>query len=146
MTDNIEDLQETYPGAGTFKFGHDAESSRAMIDLVRHGKKRAICAALSDFKDEPEAMPVVGRTDIVAHWDGTPALVVKTIRVDEVRFCDVTENMAYADTGGDNLLVWRKQTKPILRAGGHYEPTMMLVFEFFQLVEDLDGRQIEEKS
>ena len=63
-----EDLQETYPGAGTFKFGHDAESCRELVNLVRRGKKRAICAPLADFEGEPEAMPVVGRTDIVALW------------------------------------------------------------------------------
>jgi len=32
--------------------------------------------------------------NIAANWDGTPALVIRTTKVSEVRFCDVTEEMA----------------------------------------------------
>ena len=145
MTDNIEDLQETYPGAGTFQFGDSAETCAENIHLVRKSNKRATCAPLRDFKDDPASMPVVGRVDIVADWDGMPTFVVKTVRVDEVRFCDVTENMAKAD-GFKDLLAWRKSTKASISRGGNYDPAMLLLFEFFSLVEDLDGRQIEEKS
>jgi len=67
-----EDLQETYPGAGTFKFGDSKDLCQDLIQLVRNGKKTATCGAASDFADEPEAMPVVGRCDIAANWDGTP--------------------------------------------------------------------------
>jgi len=141
-----EDLQETYPGAGTFKFGHDAESSLAQINLVRRGQKRAICAPLADFEDAPEAMPVVGRTDIVAHWNNTPALVVKTVKVQEVRFCDVNTNMAHSDLGRDDFTGWRKATKAAIKREHTFDPEMLLVFEFFQLIEDLDGRQIEPRS
>jgi uncharacterized protein YhfF len=145
MTDNIEDLQETYPGAGTFQFGASAETCAALIELVRRGKKRANCAPLRDFRSEPEAMPVVDRIDIVADWDGQPTFVVKTVRVDEVRYCDVTENMAKAD-GFETLLAWRKANKASISRDGNWDPVLPMLFEFFSLVEDLDGRQIEEKS
>jgi len=141
-----EDLQETYPGAGTFKFGHDAESSAALVKLVRAGSKRAICAPLADFEDDPDAMPVEGRTDIVAHWNNTPALVVKTVRVQQVRYCDVNTNMAHSDLGRDDFTAWRKATKNAIKRDHKFDPEMMLVFEFFQLIEDLDGRQIEPRS
>ena len=141
-----EDLQETYPGAGTFKFGHDAESSLEQITLVRRGHKRAICAPLADFEDAPEAMPVVGRTDIVAHWNNTPALIVKTVKVQQVRYCDVNTNMAHSDLGRDDFVAWRKATKAAIKRDHKFDPEMLLVFEFFQLLEDLDGRQIEPRS
>lgn len=141
-----EDLQETYPGAGTFKFGHDAESSRELINLVRRGTKRAICAPLAEFEGEPESMPVVGRTDIVALWNNTPALIVKTVRVDQVRFCDVNTNMAASDLGRDEFTAWRKATRAAIKRDHKFDPEMMMVFEFFQLIEDLDGRQIEPRS
>lgn len=145
MTDNIEELQETYPGAGTFKFGDSAETCAENIRLVRKSNKRATCAPLRDFKDDPASMPVVGRADIAADWDGNPTFVVKTVRVDEVRFCDVTENMAKSD-GFKDLLAWRKATKASISRNGNHDPAMLLLFEFFSLVEDLDGRQIEPKS
>ena len=137
-----EDLQETYPGAGTFQFGHDAESSAALISLVRAGQKRALCAPLAEFDEAPEAMPVEGRTDIVAHWDGTPALVVKTVKVQHIRYCDVNTNMAHSDLGRDDFTGWRKATKAAIRGDHKFDPEMMLVFEFFQLIEDLDGRAL----
>ncbi|MCF2871133.1 ASCH domain-containing protein [Octadecabacter sp. G9-8] len=141
-----EDLQETYPGAGTFKLGHDAESCRAQVDLIRKGGKRAVCAALADFEDAPEAMPVEGRTDIIALWNNTPALVVKTVKVQQIRYCDVNTNMAHSDLGRDDFTAWRKATKNAIKRDHKFDPEMMLVFEFFQLVEDLDGRQIEPRS
>ena len=141
-----EDLQETYPGAGTFKFGHDAESCTAQINLVRRGHKRALCAPLADFEGAPEAMPVEGRTDIVAHWNNTPALVVKTVKVQQVRYCDVNTNMAHSDLGRDDFTAWRKTTKAAIKRDHKFDPEMVLVFEFFQLIEDLDGRQIEPRS
>ena len=141
----IEDLQDTYPGAGTFMLGDTPAESTDLIALVRNGKKRANCAPLRDFKDDPDSMPVPDRIDIIADHDGTPTFVVKTVRVDEVRFCDITENMAKAD-GFKDLLAWRKATRARIKTGGNFDPAMPLVFEFFSLVEDLDGRQIEPKS
>lgn len=138
----IEDLQETYPGAGTFRFGADAASSKALVSLVRQGKKRAHCAPLAEFADDPGAMPVEGRIDIVAHWDGTPALVVKTVKVQQVRWCDVNTNMAHSDLGRDDFTAWRKSSKADIKRDHAFDPEMPLVFEFFQLIEDLDGRAL----
>lgn len=138
----IEDLQDTYPGAGTFKFGDSAELSARLITLVRNGRKRATCGAQRDFEDDPDAMPVEGRIDICAHWDGTPALVIKTTKVRQIRFCDVTEDMALAEGENDTLEGWRKGHKAYFKRNGGYHPEMMLVFEHFDLIEDLDGRQL----
>ena len=115
MTNDTEDLQDTYPGAGTFKFGDSAELCQRLISLVRQGKKTATCAALADFEGAPEAMPVVGRCDIAANWDGTPALVIRTTKVQEIRYCDVTEEMALAEGENDTLLGWRKDHKAYFR-------------------------------
>lgn len=142
MTDDTEDLQDTYPGAGTFKFGDSAKLCQHLIALVRQGKKTATCAALSDFDGEPEAMPVVGRCDIAANWDGTPALVIRTTKVEQIRYCDVTEDMALAEGENDTLLGWRKDHKAYFKRNGGFDPEMMLVFEHFELVEDLAGREL----
>ncbi|GHF08869.1 ASCH domain-containing protein [Aliiroseovarius zhejiangensis] len=140
MSEDMEDLQVTYPGAGTFKFGDGPELSARLIALVRSGKKRATCGALADFADEPEAMPVVGRTDIATNWDGTPALVIKTVRVQQIRFCDVTEEMALAEGEDDSLEGWRKGHEAFFARNGGFDPEMMLVFEHFDLIEDLADR------
>ena len=76
-----DDLQRKYPDAATFRFG-DSESLCAwLLELVRQGKKTATCGALRDFREEGEALPIVGRRDIALNWNGTPALVIRTIDV-----------------------------------------------------------------
>lgn len=142
MTDDIEDLNDRYPGAGSFRFGDGPALCARLIALVRAGKKRATCGALRDFDDDPGAMPVVGRADIATDWDGTPALVVRTTRVDLVRFCDVTQEMALAEGEDDDLGGWRAGHQAFFARNGGFDPDMMLVFEHFDMVEDLEGRGI----
>jgi len=136
----MEDLQVTYPGAGTFQFGDTAELSAHLIGLVRSGKKRATCGALSEFEDDPASMPEVGRCDIAANWDGTPALVIRTLKVEQVRFCDVTEEMALAEGENDSLEGWRRDHEAVFTRTCGFDPEMMLVFEHFELIEDLADR------
>ncbi|RYH04251.1 ASCH domain-containing protein [Salipiger sp. IMCC34102] len=142
MTDEIEDLNDRYPGAGNFTFGDSKALCQELIALVRAGKKTATCGALRDFEDEPEAMPVVGRCDIAMNWGGSPALVIRTTQVQTIRFCDVTEKMALAEGEDDDLDGWRAGHEAYFRRNGGFSPDMMLVFEHFELVEDLDGRAL----
>lgn len=137
-----EDLQDTYPGAGTFRFGDSKALSDALIALVRARRKTATCGALRDFDEEPEAMPVVGRCDIATEWDGTPAVVIRTLKVDTLRFCDVTEEMALAEGENADLAGWRADHQRYFERNGGFDPEMMLVFEHFEVVEDLKGRAI----
>ena len=140
MTDDMEDLQQTYPGAGTFKFGDSETLCNELLALVRSGKKRATCEAFAEFADDPASMPKVGRSDIAANWDGSPALVIKTTKVDKVRFCDVTEDMALAEGEFETLDAWRKGHQAYFTRNGTFDPEMVLVFEHFELVEDLADR------
>ena len=140
MTDDYEDLQDTYPGAGTFKFGDSPELCAELIALVRQGKKRATCATWAEFEAEPEAMPVVGRCDIATNWDGTPAFVIRTVKVQKIRFCDVTEEMALAEGEDEDLAGWRKGHEAYFTRNGGFHPEMLLLFEHFELVEDLADR------
>ncbi len=141
MTDtpeDMEDLQVTYPGAGTFKFGDSAKLSARLLERVRAGQKRAMSGALAEFDDDPDSMPKVGRCDIAANWDGTPALVIRTVKVEQVRFCDVTEELAQAE--GESLEGWQRGHKAQFERQGLFDPEMMLLFEHFELVEDLANR------
>lgn len=141
MTDipeDMEDLQVTYPGAGTFQFADSAKLNARLIERVRGGHKRAMSGALSEFDDDPASMPVVGRCDIAANWDGTPALVIRTKSVEQVRFCDVTEELAFAE--GESLEGWQRGHRTQFEKAGIFDPKMMLVFEHFDVVEDLANR------
>lgn len=140
MTDDMEDLQVTYPGAGTFTFGDSPELCAELLDLVRQGRKTATCEALAAFDDDPKSKPQPGRCDIAANWDGTPALVIRTTKVQKVRFKDVTEEMALAEGENDTLDGWRRDHEAYFKRNGGFDPEMMLLFEHFELVEDLSDR------
>ncbi|WP_456389618.1 ASCH domain-containing protein [Profundibacter sp.] len=139
----IEDLQDTYPGAGTFKLGEDAETSAALIALVRAKTKHAECAALAEFGGDEDSMPKVGRCDIIANWDGTPAVVIKTISVKTLPFDKVTERMALAEGEHETLAQWRNARQKHFKRSGGFKPDMPLVFEFFEVVENLVGSEID---
>ena len=84
-------------------------------------------------------MPVVGRHDVALNWDGTPALVIRTTTVTQIRYCDVTERMALAEGENDDLAGWRSDHAAFFTRNGGFDPQMMLVFEHFEMVEDLDS-------
>ena len=139
----IIDLQDTYPGAGTFTLGEDAETSAALIALVRAKTKHAECAPLAEFGGDEAAMPMVGRCDIIANWDGTPAVVIKTTSVKTLPFDKVTERMALAEGEHETLAEWRKAREKHFKRNGGFTPDMPLVFEFFEVVENLIGSEID---
>ena len=139
MTETVEDVQARYPGAVTFKFGDGDALSELLLSLVRGGGKRATCGTLAEYQAAPESWPVVGRCDIALNWDDSPALVIRTAKVEEVRFCDVTEAMALAEGENETLAGWRRDHEAYFRRNGGFDPEMMLLFEHFELVEDLAG-------
>ncbi len=134
---SLTDLQTTYPNAVTFTFGDGPELCHRLLSLVRAGKKTATCGAAVDFENGDEAMPVVGRCDIALAWDGTPALVIRTINVTKVRYCDVTEGMALKEGENETLAGWQRDHKDYFTRNGGFAPEMDLIFEEFELVVDL---------
>jgi uncharacterized protein YhfF len=140
VSDEFEELQDTYPGAVTFSLGDSNALCVKLNTLVREGKKKATCGALAEFEGDSLSLPKPGRCDIATDWDGTPAFVVRTKSVEHVRFCDVTEEMALAEGEDENLEGWRKGHKAYFERNGGFDPDMMLVFERFEMVEDLANR------
>ncbi|GAA3861942.1 ASCH domain-containing protein [Celeribacter arenosi] len=138
--DNMEDLQVTYPGAGTFRLAETEGRVAHLNKLVTAGKKTATCLPWAEFEGDADSLPQVGRCDIIANWDGTPAAVVRTVSVDKVKFRRVTPAMALAEGEDADLDAWRKRTAKAFGKNGTLDPDTLLVFETFELVEDLGER------
>jgi uncharacterized protein YhfF len=149
MSGNTENLNDTYPGAGTYCFGENDADSKAQLALVRAGEKSLNCEALSAFGGDENALPQVGRCDIAANWDGTPALVTKTVFIEKRRFCDVGWELAMREGIGNSLAEWRAFREEYFTRNGGFDPEMMLVFERFEVIDDMAGRELpsaKEKS
>lgn len=133
----LVEAQQRYPGSTTFTFGDSAELCAAILALVRAGRKTATCAALREFEEGGEVMPIVGRRDIALSWDGAPALVIETECVTLTRYCDVEEAFALAEGESDSLAGWRADHREYFERNGGFDPKMMLVCERFRFIEDL---------
>ena len=138
------DLNTKYPGAGSFKFGDSDAMNAELIALVRAGKKTATCGKASDFVDDPGALPVVGRRDIVTNWDGSPALVIETLSVERKAFDAIDEAFALAEGEDASHADWYKNHRTYFERNGGWTGDMEMICERFRLVEDLiDWEQAE---
>lgn len=125
-----------YPGAQTYVFGDSARLSGALLALVRAGVKRATCLSMAEVA-RGEAMPQIGRCDVATTFDGRPALVNRTVELRLVRFCDMTEEMALAEGEDEDLAGWKAGHERYYRRLGVFDPEMELIWERFEVVEDL---------
>jgi uncharacterized protein YhfF len=125
--------------AFTFKFGDSKELSDRLIQLVREGKKTATCGALREYGPGKEEMPVVGRQDMALNWDDTPALLLETVEIQHLRFCDVDEYFALAEGENETLPGWQRDHQAYFERTGGFDPEMVLVCERFRLVRDLEA-------
>ncbi len=136
MTDEMRDLNDDYPGAGTFCFGDGPELCSRLTDLVIAGAKTATCGALRDFPQGEPGRPKVGRRDIATAWNGTPRVVIETVEVTERRFRDVPEDFALAE-GEGTLNDWRAGHRAHFERTGGWSEDMWLLCERFRVVEVL---------
>jgi uncharacterized protein YhfF len=137
----LEEVKERYPEAETYRFGDSAALSDQLLALVRAGKKRATCTAVAEL-GLSEAMPEVGRRDIVLDYDDVPQLVTETLELREVRFCEMSEDMALAEGEDETLAGWRQGHEAYYRRAGIFAPDMALIWERFEVVEDFGGGDV----
>ncbi len=132
----MRDLNDDYPGAGTFRFGDGPELCDELLALVIAGTKTATCGALRDYPPGEPGRPQVGRRDIATDWDGTPRVVIETTEVFECRFADVPEAFALAE-GEGSFEDWRAGHVRFFERTGGWSEDMWLLCERFRLVEVL---------
>jgi uncharacterized protein YhfF len=136
---------DPYASAVTFSFGDSPQMADELLALVIAGTKTATCGALRDFGPGKEAMPVVGRRDIVLDGQGRRAAVIETLEVAIRRFDEMDESFAYDEGEGFRTLAdWREGHQAFFERNGGFSPDMELVCERFKLIEVLDRVEREQ--
>ena len=131
-----------FADAVTFSFGDSPAMSDELLGLVLTGKKTATCGALRDYSAGGEAMPVIGRRDVVLDGQGRRAAVIETIEVTIRRFDEVDQDFARDEGEGDRTLAdWREGHQSFFERNGGFSPDMQLICERFRLVEVLDCKE-----
>jgi uncharacterized protein YhfF len=133
-----------YADAVTFAFGDSPVMADELLALVLAGIKTATCGALRDYATDGEAMPAVGRRDVVLDGRGRRAAVIETTEVVVRRFDEVDAAFARDEGEGDRTLAyWRAGHRAYFERNGGFAPDMELVCERFRLMEDLRGAELE---
>jgi len=125
--------------AEQFIFGDTEALCNHLLSLVRTGKKTATCGSIEDYISGSEAWPKVGRKDAAMNWDGTPALLIQTVHVEQIRFCDVDESFALAEGENADLAGWQRDHQAFFERNGGFSADMLLVCERFKLVHDFES-------
>lgn len=125
-----------YANAVQFSFGDSPALADELLALVLAGKKTATCGAVRDYGVGKEAMPEVGRRDVVLDGAGKPAAAIETISLEVRRFGDVPEDFALAEGEGD-FAAWRSGHIAYFERNGGWSEDLELVCERFKLIEEL---------
>jgi uncharacterized protein YhfF len=121
-------------------FDDNEPSANELADLVLSGRKRATAALLWAHEVEGKRVPRAGDLSIVTDYAGHAKCVIKTLRVDIVPFCQVTEEFAHTEGEGDGSLDYWRTTheaffaRECARIGRIPAPDMPIVCERFEVV------------
>ena len=140
MTITPEQAVQKYPGATTFRFGETPDMCARILEMVRSGAKTATCALPSEFSPDAPA-PSPGRVDIALDWQGKPALAIRTLSVERIRYCDMDASRVPAQGEFEDLDHWRAAYREELSTMTDFHPDIELLYERFELVEDFGASQ-----
>ncbi|MGG7521811.1 ASCH domain-containing protein [Enterobacter asburiae] len=136
----LEELKSIYPGALVWHFGDSPELADELVQLVLSGIKTATCCSKISFQREYERgeAPYAGSYNIILDGAGQPMCVTQTVRLQIIRFCEMTSELASKEGEGDlSLEYWKEGHKRYFEREGTYSEEMELVFEEFELTEIL---------
>lgn len=130
----LRDALAIYPGAVAYCPGDSPALNAEVLGLMRSGAKVLTCDAWE--RSVAEGLPVVGRVDIAMDWDRAPALATRTLAVERLRFCDVSEAMIPPQAEFRDLAEWRRGYTAYLTRAGIFHPEIEMMFETFEVVRD----------
>lgn len=136
MTQSLQEIVDANPDCETFRFGEGPEICAAILDLVRAGTKTATCEAARVYSSDGDAWPEVGRRDIALNWDGTPALMIETMKVETRRFHEVDADFVKAQGEFRDLEHWQEIYRAYFEANGGFSEDMKIMCETFRIIED----------
>ncbi len=121
-----------------FAFGDSPEMADELLALVLAGKKTATVSVIL----EDEQAPSVGDLSLVLDGRGNPACVIRTARVETVRFCDLTWDMVKLEGEDESFEQWkagniRYWTRDAAKRGYAFTDQTPITFECFEVVQVL---------
>lgn len=121
-----------------FHFDLNKKSANELLKLVLSGKKKATASSIYEWQADKHA-PKEGDLSIVTDWDGMPACVIKTTKLQTLPFCEMTYELCSKEGEDTCLDTWQKNHERFFIADGKqrgYSFTwdMPVVFEEFEVI------------
>jgi uncharacterized protein YhfF len=121
-------------------FGNSAAMADVLIGLIVSGDKTGTFSVPAEFRERPEAAPVVGDHFLVTRFDGTPALLYRVTEVETVPFEGISQR--HVDCEGPQLrdvaawraVHWDYWTPVLARIGEAPRADMPVIYQRFVVV------------
>lgn len=92
-----------------FYFCDNKRDADECAELVVKKIKQATSPSVWWFEKNNEPLPKIGDIAIVTNWEGSPKAIIRTTKVEIVKFKDITEQYAHIEGEGDKSLeYWKK--------------------------------------
>lgn len=124
----------------SYYFCDNKKDADECAELIALGIKQATTHSLSWFHTQNEALPTVGDLAITTNWAGVPKAVIKTTKVEIVKFKDITAEYAFIEGEGDKGLAywknvhWEYYTREMKDHNKSPSLDMELVCEYFETI------------
>ena len=121
-------------------FGSLETETNMLADLVLKGDKRATTSAFWCYDGNPDGAPKLGELSIITYYDGKPACIIETTRINKIPFKYVDAAFARTEGEGDKSLgYWRKVHKKafsseLKRYGLSFSSRMLVLYEEFRVI------------
>lgn len=124
-----------------FSFADSEVFADELGRLVVAGTKRATASLIWTLEADRKPLPKVGDLSLVTTWAGDPLCVIRTTRLAEVPFDEVTSEFAFEEGEGDRSLGhwreghWAYFARECERIGRMPERTMPILCEHFEVLQ-----------
>lgn len=124
----------------SYYFCDTKKEADACAELVIDKIKQASSPSVWWFEKNKEELPKIGDLAIVTNWDNEPKAIIRTKKVELVKFKNITSEYAFIEGEGDkSLAYWKKvhwayYTNEMKPFGEEPNEEMEIVCEYFETI------------
>ena len=131
---------KSYKTPDSWYFCDNESDANECADLVVRGIKRATSSSLWSFEKNNENLSHVGEINIVTNWNGIAKAIIRTIKVEQMPYNQITEEYAEVEGEGDKSLdYWKKVhwnyfSREMQSSGESPTENMIIICEQFETI------------
>lgn len=124
-----------------YAFGRGEKMANELATLVLSGEKCGTTSLHQLYELENEKIPQVGEVSVILDGSGHPTSVIKNIKIEVLKFKEITKQHAFIEGEGDKSLdYWRRAHKDFFTKRDqeikeiNFDEDSLVVFETFEVI------------